>query len=174
MQIRPISLRAILTVSLVRPHLQGFCFLQVSPPKFLRSFLLPLTCPMPCEFILLNVITLIIFDNRWAYKLCIPLRCHLLPIMSTYLSQHHALYALFVCPSPDVTYQFSHTYKTTGKTIVFVYVTIFMFLDSKREDKKFWTNDSRHFPNVMCSVRTNHTFKTSDFRRYALRKHLPY
>ena len=143
MQIHPISLRAILTVSLVRPHLQGFSVSfrfphQNSYAVFFSHF----TCPMPCEFILLNVITLIIFGNRWAYKLCIPLRCliwppcHPLPLMSTYLSQHHALYALFVCPSPDVTYQFSHTYKTTGNTIVFVYVTIFMFLDSKREDKK--------------------------------------
>jgi hypothetical protein len=34
--------------------------------------------------------------------------------------------------------QVSHPYKTTGK-ITILYISIFMFLNSKRQDRRFWT-----------------------------------
>jgi hypothetical protein len=48
---------------------------------------------------------------------------------STSCEAHH--YAAF-------SNQVSHSYRTTGKIII-LYIIIFMFLDSRREDKGFWT-----------------------------------
>jgi hypothetical protein len=45
---------------------------------------------------------------------------------------------LSLCTSLNVRDQVSHPYKTTGKIKVF-YILIFTFLDSRREDKRFWT-----------------------------------
>jgi hypothetical protein len=39
-------------------------------------------------------------------------------------------------------------YKTTGKIIV-LYVLIFMFSDSRLEDKGFWIK--QHLPHLICS-----------------------
>jgi hypothetical protein len=47
-------------------------------------------------------------------------------------------YSLQHCSSLNVRDQVSHPYRTTGKIIVW-YILICMFLDSRREDKNFWT-----------------------------------
>jgi hypothetical protein len=46
--------------------------------------------------------------------------------------------SLSLCSSLNVRDQFSHPYKTTGKFIV-LHFPVFIFLDSRREDKRFWT-----------------------------------
>jgi phosphate starvation-inducible membrane PsiE len=44
---------------------------------------------------------------------------------------------LSLCSSLNVRDQVSHPYRTTGKIVV-LYILTFMFLDSRREDKRFW------------------------------------
>jgi hypothetical protein len=45
---------------------------------------------------------------------------------------------LSLCSSLNIRDLVSHPYRTTGKIVV-SYIRIFMFLDSRREDKWFWT-----------------------------------
>jgi hypothetical protein len=55
-----------------------------------------------------------------------PISRHFISLRTKYSLQH------------SVRDQVSHRYRTTGKIIVLC-VLIFMFLDSRREDKRFWT-----------------------------------
>jgi hypothetical protein len=45
---------------------------------------------------------------------------------------------LSLCSSFNVRTQVSHPYKTTGRIVV-LYILTFIFLDSRREDKRLWT-----------------------------------
>jgi hypothetical protein len=52
---------------------------------------------------------------------------------------------LSLCSSIKVRYQVSHPYRTTAKIIVF-YILNIMFLNSRREDKRFWTEWQQTLP----------------------------
>jgi hypothetical protein len=52
---------------------------------------------------------------------------------------------LSLCSSLNIRDQVSHPYRTTGKIIV-LYIPIFMFFYSRREDKRFWTEWKQALP----------------------------
>jgi hypothetical protein len=60
-------------------------------------------------------------------------------LLSLYLfGPNIPLSTLSLCSSVNVTDRVSQPYRSTGKIIVW-YILIFMFLDSRREDERFWT-----------------------------------
>jgi hypothetical protein len=77
------------------------------------------------------------------------------PVTSSLYGPNILFSALFsntlsLCSSLNVRDQFSHTHRTTGKIIV-LYILIFMFLDSRWEDRSSGLNGSKHYPKSICS-----------------------
>jgi hypothetical protein len=58
--------------------------------------------------------------------------------LSLHLSSVHIFSSAPCSQTASVYVQLSHPYRTTDKIIV-PYILIFMFSDSRREDKRFWT-----------------------------------
>jgi hypothetical protein len=105
----------------------------------------PLTYHMrarcPAHLILLALITLKIMGEKNKYcrsSLCIY---HKHPVTSPPLGSNILRRELFsntlnICSPINVRDKVSHPYKTTGK-IKILYILIFTFLDSRRENKRF-------------------------------------
>jgi hypothetical protein len=83
----------------------------------------------------------------WSSSLCNFLQS---PVTTALLGPnilHRTLFSntLSLCSSLSVTDQVSHPYKTTGRLTV-LYISTFTFLDSRREDKRLWTEWWQAFP----------------------------
>jgi hypothetical protein len=77
---------------------------------------------------------------------CSPTSRYFLPLRSNCSPQH------LILKHPPSLYSYlnmrnepSHPYKTTGET-VFFYILIFMSLDSRWDNKRFWTECKKAFP----------------------------
>jgi hypothetical protein len=83
------------------------------------------------------VICLIIFGEE--YKILSSSLYNFIysPVTSSLFGPNILLRTLF-SNTPSVRDQVSHPYKTTGRIMV-LYILTFTFLDSRREDKRLWT-----------------------------------
>jgi hypothetical protein len=66
-----------------------------------------------------------------------PTSRHFISLPSKYSLQHPVLKHPQSCSSRNVRDKFSHPYKTASKIIV-LYIFIFMFLDTRQQDRRFW------------------------------------
>ena len=112
-----------------------------------------LCAPCPAHLMLLNVITQIIFGEEFSLlssALCSFLSCSLIPFRPKYSPQHTVL----KYPQPAFLLQIeqpSFTPIQHNRQITVLYILVFKFSDSKLEDTRFSTNDSKHSLTSICS-----------------------
>jgi hypothetical protein len=114
------------------------------PTNILHAFLFsPTHDTCPVHLILLDLFILITSDQEYK-SLSSSLFSFLQPHVTSSLFCANILFStlssntLCLHSSLNVTDKISHPHRTTGKIIV-LYILTFMFLDSRQEDKRFWT-----------------------------------
>ena len=111
-------------------------------PPYASSLPIRTTCPT--HLILLDFITRTISDHEAPHYAVFST-----PFLTSFLLGPNVLLntlfsrILSLLSSLSVSDQVSHPHKTTGKVTV-LYIFIFLFLDSKLQDRNFATNDRKH------------------------------
>ena len=124
-------------------------FLSRFPTKNLyTSVLSPIRATCSAHFILLYLTTRIIFGDE--YRSLSSSMCSLLhsPVTLSLLDPNILLFSntFSLCSSLNVRDQVRRPYKTTGK-IIALYISIFKFLDSQLEVRRFCTERQQGFPD---------------------------
>jgi hypothetical protein len=109
--------------------------------SFLLEFLFsPICATCPAHLVILNLIILIILGEvymLWSYAVSSNL-LSLHPLRPNTFLSNLCSNTLSLCSSLNARGKVSHPYRIIDKIIV-SYIIIFTCLDSRREDKRFWT-----------------------------------